>query len=105
MELKADYKLIKEKGDYLSKETEELDAIFKHMLQLIDYLNGYWKGVDYEVFASTAGTYIKNLDLKVNELKYLANFMKFASKEYQTSDENFAKIINEIGDEKEWNMG
>lgn len=104
MDFRMNYLVTEKMGDNLLKETEQLEENLKHMLSLIERLNIYWHGNDYDEFSKNEVAYIKNINFKVKELKYLGNFIKIASKSYSESDYEWLTKIRKIGADQEWGI-
>ena len=76
MNLKINYVSIIELSKKLSKENTDFVNSLKDMLKIIEGLNQYWNGIDYENFSINYKNYIKNLNIFADELNYLFSFMK-----------------------------
>lgn len=101
MYLKANYNEINNVSKYVLSEAEKLDKTLKEMLVLIDQIKECWSGPDSDNFVNNSSTYIKNIDVNVNELKNMAFFVEKVSLAYSSKDSEWKEKIKKVGVEDE----
>lgn len=102
MELKADYEKIGTIGVNVYKEVEILKNKREELLKVLDEIKNCWVGEDADEFENNAGVYIRNLNIKIEELEHLASFMQIASKRYSNNDETWANKLKEMRKDTLW---
>ncbi len=102
MNLKINYVSIIELSKKLSKENTDFVNSLKDMLKIIEGLNQYWNGIDYENFSINYKNYIKNLNIFADELNYLFSFMKTVGNIYSINDKEWQSKLKKMGADNEW---
>ena len=98
MELVADYNKIRDIGDKVLIENEELVNTLSDLLKIIYEINNGWSGPDSENFQIISTKYIKNLENITNRIEYVGEFLKKASSTYQKIDTDWNSTVKKIGD-------
>lgn len=101
MDFKVDYLRLHDIGTSLEKKNEELEENLEKLIKIIEELNTSWQGIDYDNFKGVSTTYIKNLNITTQELNYIAEYMKIASKSYQENDNGWANEVKRITEKEE----
>lgn len=101
MDFKVDYLRLHDIGTSLAKKNEELEENLEKLIKIIEELNTSWQGIDYDNFKGVSTTYIKNLNITTQELNYIAEYMKIASKSYQENDNGWANEVKRITEKEE----
>lgn len=100
MDFKVDYYRLNEIGTSLVQKNEELEENLEKLINIIEELNRSWQGVDYDNFKEVSTTYIKKLNVTTQELNYIGEFMKIASRNYQENDNGWANEVRKIKDKE-----
>lgn len=102
MRVKANYIEMNDVGTFVFQKSEELEKNLKEVLELINNVNSYWKGIDADNFILNSSTYVNNMGITVNELKNISNLVKNIAKRYEYKDLSFESEIKKEGlyDEK-----
>ena len=104
MELKVDYERVDSIGSSVEKEVENLYTKKDELLKIIEDFGSCWEGDDYDEFKENAGVYIRNMKIKIDELEYVAGFMRYASSRYSNNDDAWANKLKEIKKEEDWKI-
>lgn len=100
MDFKVDYYRLNEIGTSLVQKNEELEENLEKLINIIEKLNRSWQGVDYDNFKEVSTTYIKKLNVTTQELNYIGEFMRIASRNYQENDNGWANEVRKIKDKE-----
>ena len=103
MELIANYNRIRDIGNQVLAENEELVNALSDILKIIYEITNGWEGPDSENFQIVSMTYIKNLESITNRIQYVGEFLKKASSTYQRIDTDWNSTMKKIGDIKDEN--
>lgn len=100
MDFKVDYNALGELGEEVVKQNDNLESLFKDLIDLINDLDTGWVGPDCENFKSIATKYIKDLNRITSEIGYIGNYMENTSKVYSNNDNNWQLNMKKIGDDR-----
>lgn len=100
MDFKVDYYKIRDIGDEVLKQNEDLVNTFSDLIKIINELDNGWAGPDCDNFKTIATTYIKELETYTNKLQIIGQYMKDASNVYEENDTGWESQVKSIGENK-----
>ena len=97
MVFKVDYNRVNDIGKNLGNDNEILAKKFEELLKIIEDLNKYWYGDDYDKFKDNTYDYIMDLNDTIENINFVSTVMKKASEKYRNNDIGWLKNVKKIG--------
>ena len=96
MDFKVDYIALYDVADALIQNYENLTTEFNDLLKIADDIKSSWDGPDYLNFKNKLVEYIKGINVITQDIKYIGDNMKLASRSYEFKDSSWKKDIDSL---------
>ena len=100
MYVRANYKKIDDLGTYLIDKSDDIDDINEDIKSLLEELNNYWSGKDYDNFKTSYLANIRKSDVASIELNALGNALRKVSNVYLDNDNSFKDKTDKMRKDK-----
>ena len=101
MYLKAKYDVIQNVGNTFVKKSDDINSVIGEVKKLLDELENYWSGEDYDNFKSSYLESINKANITMIELNALGHAITKAGIVYSLVDNDFYKEIESMRKRKD----
>lgn len=97
MDFKVDYIELNDTGLDLEALDRDLTNKFQELLKIVDDLEKYWSGRDYDNFKSNVLEFVLGLNPMIEDIDYIAKFMTKAASTYSNNDTGWLNKVKKLG--------